>query len=264
MATVTLGTAGLAILSTERPAAGFGGMMITNHALPKMWEIEGLSNAAAAAFRWFRDAVGTQERLQEAAGGPDAYRQLDELAALAPPGSKGLLFLPYLATAATPRWNPQARAAFIGLSFAHGRAELARAVLEGVVLEIRDILEQWFAAGLELRTLRIGGGATRSALWNQIQADVYGRPVETLRVSESTGLGAALLGGVGAGVFASVEEGVEAMVQVAAQVEPDPNRHRQYEAMYEAYAHAYEGLCQSGTFERLSRIQSGDGGPKAA
>ena len=222
-----------------------------------MWEIEGLSNAAAAALRWYRDAVGTLEKEREASGGADAYRQLDDLAAAAPPGSKGLLFLPYLATAATPRWNPQARAALVGLTFAHGRAELTRAVMEGVVLEIRDIIEQWFRAGLELDALRIGGGATRSALWNQIQADVYGRPVETLRVSESTALGAALLGGVGAGVFASIEEGVQAMVSVASQIEPDPRRHQRYEEMYQAYTAAYEGLSGSGTFERLSRIQAG-------
>jgi xylulokinase len=185
---------------------------------------------------------------------------LDQLAAAAPPGSKGLLFLPYLATAATPRWNPQARAALVGLTFAHGRAELTRAVLEGVVLEIRDIIEQWFRAGLELDSLRIGGGATRSALWNQIQADVYGRPVETLRVSESTALGAALLGGVGAGLFASIEEGVEAMVAVASQIEPDAGRHRRYEELFQAYSAAYEGLAASGTFARLSQIQARDAG----
>ena len=192
LATVTLGTAGLAILATERPLAGFGGMMITHHAVPGMWEVEGLSNAAAASLRWYRDVVGTSEKEVEAAGGRDAYEQLDQLAATAAPGSRGLLYLPYLATAASPRWNPQARAAFLGLSFAHGRAELTRAVMEGVVLEIRDMFEQWGAAGLSVRSLRIGGGATRSPLWNQIQADVYGRPVETLRVGESTVLGAAL------------------------------------------------------------------------
>ena len=178
------------------------------------------------------------------------------MAASVPPGSRGLIFLPYLATAATPHWNPHARAAFLGLSFAHGRAELARAVMEGVVLEVRDIVEQWFRAGLELKTLRIGGGATRSALWNQIQADVYGRPVETLQSSESTGLGAALLGGVGTGVFASIEEGVQAMVHVESQIDPDPARHRRYEELYRAYVNAYEGLCSSGTFDTLSRIQS--------
>ncbi len=256
IATVTLGTAGLAILPTERPLAGFGGMMITHHVAPGQWEVEGLSNAAAASLRWYRDVACTSEKRIETAGGPDAYEQLDQLAAAAEPGSRGLLYLPYLATAATPRWNVQARAAFVGLSFSHGRAEMTRAVMEGVVLEIRDIFEQWCAAGLSVRSLRIGGGATRSMLWNQIQADVYGRPVETLQIGESTVLGAALLGGVGAGVFASIEEGVAAMVHVADRVEPDPKRHERYEQLYRAYVQAYEGLTHSGAFDSLARIQA--------
>ena len=256
LATVTLGTAGLAILATRRPLAGFGGMMITHHAVPGMWEVEGLSNAAAASLRWYRDVVGTHEKQLESAGGRDAYVQLDELAATAPPGSRGLLYLPYLATAATPRWNPQARAAFVGLSFAHGRAEMTPAVMEGVVLEIRDMFEQWTAAGLAVRSLRIGGGATRSTLWNQIQADVYGRPVETLRVGESAVLGAAILGGVGAGVFGTLEEGVAAMVHVADRIEPDPQRHQRYEELYRAYVQTYEGLSNGGAFDSLARFQA--------
>ena len=248
LATVTLGTAGLAILVTQQPLPGFGGMMITHHIAPNTWEVEGLSNAAAASLRWFRDVVGTREKEIEASGGPDAYQQLDELASQSPVGSRGLVFLPYLATAATPRWNAQARAAWIGLSFAHGRAEMVRAVMEGVVLEIRDMFEQWRAAGLHVDCLRIGGGATRSALWNQIQADVYGRPVETLRVSESTSLGAAMMGGLGAGLFNSLEEGVAAMVHVTDRIEPCAENHRRYDEQYQAYVKAYEGLAGGGAF----------------
>ncbi len=194
----------------------------------------------------------------EAAGGPDAYRSSTRWPAQSPVGSRGLLFLPYLATAATPRWNAQARAAWIGLSFAHGRAEMIRAVMEGVALEIRDMFEQWRAAGLDVDCLRIGGGATRSTLWNQIQADVYGRPVETLRVSESTSLGAALMGGLGAGVFASLEEGVVAMVHVADRIEPCAENHRRYDELYQAYVKAYEGLAGGGAFAALAQIQASD------
>jgi len=256
MGTVTLGTAGLAILCVDKPVPGFGGMMITNHAIAGKWEIEGLSNAAASSYRWFRDVVGTAELEKESQTGKSAYQYLNELAEKAPPGSKGVLYLPYLATAATPRWNPDARSAFIGLSFAHGRAEMTRAVMEGVVLEIRDMMEGWLRKGMQVDVLRIGGGATKSDLWNQIQADVYGRPVQTLKVGESTAMGAALLGGVGAGVFSSIKEGVEAMVKVAGEVEPDMERHKRYEQMYEAYVKAYEGLSSSGTFKALAGIQA--------
>ncbi len=254
--TVTLGTAGLAILSVDRPVPGFGGMMVTNHAMPGMWEVEGLSNAAAASYRWFRDVVGTKELADQERGGVSAYEALNSLAGSAAPGSRGLLYLPYLATAGTPRWNPKARAALIGMSLSHGRAELARSVMEGVCLEIRDMIEQWLRQGMPLESLRIGGGATKSRLWNQIQADVYGRPVQTLRESESTALGAAILAGVGAGVFKSAAEGVDAMVRVEDMIEPDMGRHRLYTDLYGAYVKAYEGLAGGGAFDALCAMQA--------
>lgn len=256
MATVTLGTAGLAILSLDQRIPGFGGMMITNHACPGMWEMEGLSNAAASSYRWFRDVIGTYEKELEKQAGRSAYEHLNALAAQAPAGSKGLLYLPYLGTAATPRWDANARSAFIGMSFAHGRPEMTRAVLEGVALEVRDMMEGWLRAGVDIQVLRLGGGATKSKLWNQIQADVYGRPVQTLAVGESTVLGAALLGGVGAGVFNSIAEGVETLVHVTGELEPNLENHKLYEDLYGAYVKAYEGLSSSGAFNQLAEIQA--------
>jgi xylulokinase len=256
MAGVTLGTAGMAILCMDAPPAGLESMMITNHAKAGMWQAEGLANAAASCYRWFRDNLSTGEKRIEDDGGPNAYEQLNDLAAAAQPGSKGLIYLPYLATACTPRWNPNARSAFIGMSFAHGRPEMVRAVMEGVALEVRDMMGPWLAAGLDVDVLRLGGGATKSRLWNQIQADVYNRPVQTLQCGETTVLGAALLGGLGAGVFNSIEEGAEAMVHVADQIEPNPDNRAIYEEMYEAYIKAYAGLADSGAFDKLADIQS--------
>jgi xylulokinase len=161
-----------------------------------------------------------------------------------------------LGTAATPRWNANARSAFIGMSFAHGRPEMVRSVLEGVALEVRDMMDGWLKAGVDIKSFRLGGGATKSPLWNQIQADVYGRPVETLKVGESTVLGAALLGGVGAGIFNSIEEGVNQMVEVTGTVEPNMEHHKVYEEMYQAYVKAYEGLAGSGAFDQLAKVQS--------
>ncbi len=256
VASVTLGTAGLAILSLDKRIPGMGGMMVTNHAVPGMWEMEGLSNAAASSYRWFRDVIGTQEKELEKANGRSAYDYLNDLAAQAVPGSKGLLYLPYLGTAATPRWNANARSCFIGMSFAHGRPEMVRSVMEGVALEVRDMMDGWIKAGVEISALRLGGGATKSPLWNQIQADIYGRPVEILKTSESTVLGAAILGGVGAGVFKTIPEGVEQMVAISGQLEPNMANHKVYEEMYAAYCKAYEGLTSSGAFDKLAQIQS--------
>ena len=127
--------------------------------------------------------------------------------------------------------------------------------MEGVVLEVRDMMDGWLKAGVDISVLRLGGGATKSAFWNQIQADVYGRPVQTLKVGESTVLGAALLGGVGAGLFSTIEEGVDSLVEVTGQVEPNMANHAVYEEMYQAYTKAYEGLTNSGTFDQLARVQ---------
>ena len=256
MVTVSLGTGGLVMLSLDKRIPGFGGLMVTNHAMPRMWEMEGLSNNAASSYRWFRDVVGTHEKEMEKTSGRSAYEFLNDLAIQAKPGSKGLLFLPYLGTAATPRWNANARAGYIGLSFAHGRPEMTRAIMEGVALEIRDMIDGWLKRGIDIPSLRLGGGATKSRLWNQIQADVYGRPVETLKTSEATVLGAAILGGIGAGVFKTVTEGVDAMVQVDEKIEPNMANHRIYEEMYQAFVNAYEGLAGKGVFDQLAKIQS--------
>ncbi|MCF7847958.1 MAG: hypothetical protein K9M45_03830, partial [Kiritimatiellales bacterium] len=255
MATVTLGTAGLAILAVDEPVPGFGGMMITHHAVPGQWEVEGLSNAAASSFRWFRDVVGTQELQQAAEKGANAYELLTALAEQSTAGARGVLYLPYLATAGTPRWNADARSAFIGMSLAHNRADMVRSVMEGVVLEIRDMIQQWQLKDMAVDVLRVGGGATKSPLWNQIQADVYGRPVQTLRESDTTVLGAAILGGVGGGVFRSIAEGVESMVHVTGELMPDAHANTVYEELYQAYCAAYDGLAQGGTFQKIAALQ---------
>ena len=256
MATVTLGTAGLAILATDKPVAGFGGMMITNHAMADMWEVEGLSNAAAGSFRWFRDVIAGREMDKAASSGKDVYALLTELAGQSSPGAKGLLFMPYLATAATPRWNPDARGTILGLTLAHNRADLTRAVMEGVVFEIRDMMQQWHDNDMDVDLIRIGGGATNSVLWNQIQADVYGRAVQVVREKEATALGAAILAGVGAGIFSSIPQGVENMVKLQREITPDAKRHDIYEQLYEVYDKAYNALDKGGIFSSLAAMQS--------
>lgn len=256
MATVTLGTAGLAILAVDRPVSGFGGMMITHHAVPGMWEVEGLSNAAASSMRWYRDVIGSHEKETAIKNNSDVYEILTRLASQSPSGSRGILYMPYLATAGTPRWNSDARSAFVGMSLAHNRGDMTRSVMEGVVLEIRDMIECWKKENMDAKVLRIGGGATKSTLWNQIQADVYGRPVQILKESDSTVLGAAILGGVGAGIFSSIEEGVDRMVHVGGELEPDTAAHSTYEEMYQIYCATYNGLTQSGAYGSLSRLQA--------
>lgn len=117
--------------------------------------------------------------------------------------------MPNLGTAVTLRWNLNARSEFLGICCTHGRLEMVRSVMEGVALEIREMMESWLKTDIEISTLRLGGGPTKSSLRNQIQAEVYGHPVETLKTSESTVLGAAILVGMGSGVLGSIREGLK-------------------------------------------------------
>jgi xylulokinase len=135
---------------------------------------------------------------------------------------------------------------------------MARAVLEGVAYEAREILAGYDAMGLELTEIRLAGGATKSELWCQIQADVYGKATATLREGDCAVLGAAILGAVGAGVFSTVTEAVAATVHVDRVFQPNPERHERYTQLWNIYRTAYHALSTSGVYRSLSEVQAPD------
>ncbi len=253
---ISMGTAGAVVAFLEKPFRDpHQRMMVTGHAIPGRWIMEGYQAAAAGVYRWFRDELGGTETSAAAGAGRDAFDLINEEAAAVPPGSKGLVFLPYFASAATPRYNTDARGVLAGLTFAHTRGCLARAFMEGITLDMMDMIQGMKKAGVSFQTVRILGGPTRSELWNQIQADVYGTPVETLKVPDAAVLGAAVLGGAGAGVFTSITQGAEQMVKVDRSYAPDPESHRLYGDLYRTYCTVYEALDRSGSFAAISAAQ---------
>jgi xylulokinase len=229
--------------------------MVTNHAIHGRWQLEGYQAGAAGVFRWFRDEVATLEKTIADKQGKDVFELINELIEKTPVGAKGLVFLPYLASATAPRWNSSARGTLIGLTFAHDRGCLARAFMEGITMEQKDIIEAMLRTGVEVQAARIMGGATKSELWNQMQADMYNLPVETLKVTDAAVLGAAILAGVGVGVFSSVENGVEQMVSVSKRYMPIAENVQTYNDLYQVYSKAYKGLADSGTYDALVAIQ---------
>jgi len=251
---ITLGTAGMTSLNIEAPRTDLAEYMVVNHPVPGLWAASGVSLAAASAYRWFRDVFGQVEQEAAMTNGVSVFDHLNALCAQAPAGSGGLLFLPYLNSAGTPHYNSEARAAFLGISQSHGRQHFARAVMEGVALEVQDMLKRFGQHGFNLDTVRLGGGAARSSLWTQIQANVYNRPVQRLKEGETAALGAAILGGVGAGVFPTTDDGVDAMVAIADTTYPDPAQTARYAELHAAYEDAYRCLAPS-TFGRLNKLQ---------
>jgi xylulokinase len=254
---VSMGTGGIAITYLDKPFRDPSGMsMVTNHAIQGKWQLEGLQAGAAGVFRWFRDEVATLEKEVAREQNRDPYDLINELIAKTPVGAKGLLFLPYLASATAPRWNAHARGTLTGLTFAHDRGCLARAFIEGITLEMKDILTSMLSSGIDVDTVRIMGGATKSSIWNQIQADVYNRPVQTLKVADAALLGAAIFAGTGSGCFKDIREAVDGMVVVDSVCEPVQENAEIYDELYNIYCRVYEGMDEREVFEKLSCVQN--------
>jgi len=213
------------------------------HADPDAWLLENPGFVSGGNLRWWRDQFAPTEREAEARGEGDAYDHLTREAAGLPPGSEGLVFLPCMQGAMAPEWNGAARGVLSGLTLAHTRAHLTRAILEGSAYALRDILEAMRNAGLEVRRLTIVGGGAKGPLWRQIKADVTGLPVRVPTSVETTATGAAILAAVGAGLHGTVADAVSAFVSYEPDEHaPDPERHEAYEDAYRRYRDVYFAL----------------------
>jgi xylulokinase len=212
------------------------------HAVPGKWHLMGVMLAAGGSFRWFRDALGAEERAVGAESGKDPYEVLCEEAAQAAPGCEGLLFLPYLIGERTPYPDPDARGVFFGLSLRHTKKHLVRAVLEGVSYGLKDSFDIMAEMGVPIQEVRASGGGARSPLWRQIQADVTGYAHSTINVDEGPAFGAALLGGVGAGVYANVMEACDAGIRTTSITHPQPANHELYREFHGVYKSLYQAL----------------------
>lgn len=235
----TIGTSGVVFASTDRPVTDAQGRLHTFcHAMPKRWHVMGVTQAAGLSLRWFGDHF-----FEHAPGGRAArYARMTEEAETIPAGAEKLLWAPYLMGERTPYLDPSARGALLGLTASHTRAHVIRAILEGVAFSLNDTFAIFDQIGIAVGEIRLGGGGARSRLWRQVQADVYGRPVETLAVEEGAAYGAAMLAGVGAGWWASVEAACQSVVRVAECIEPDPRHVAILSAQYARYRRIYPAL----------------------
>ena len=219
----TIGTSGVVFAATAEPTLDPKGRLHTFcHAAPGVWHVMGVTNGAGLSFRYLRDTFFAGR----------SYEELTELAEQVAPGSDGLLWAPYLFGERTPHLDPEARAAFVGITASTTAAHFVRAVLEGVAFSLQDTFTLFKELGIPVEKIRLGGGGARGPLWRQIQADVYGHPVELLEAEEGGAFGAALLAGTGVGAWPSVEAACEATVRAAQVIEP-----KHAEAMALAYVH---------------------------
>jgi xylulokinase len=233
---LSMGTSGVVFATSDHPAIEPEGRLHAFcHAVPDKWHMMGVMLSAAGSLRWFRDTFA-----------PDL--EFDELVAPAaeiPPGSDGLLFLPYLTGERTPHPDPLARGAFVGLTVRHSLPHLTRAVLEGVAFGLRDSFELMKAAGLaEITQVRVTGGGAKSPLWRQILADVLGAELVTVNTAEGAAYGAALLSATSAGVFPDVETACESTISITGRTPTSPDQ-AVYQKLYPVYRDLYPALKPS-------------------
>ncbi|MFQ3646400.1 MAG: xylulokinase [Anaerolineae bacterium] len=223
------------------------------HVVPGLFIPMGTMQAAGASYQWARDQLAGLERQSAQALGVSPYALMNTVAEGSPAGANGLLFLPYLLGERAPRWNPNARAAFLGLTIRHTHADMLRAVMEGVAFNLRVILEALTAQSGAVDAIRVIGGGTSSRLWASIMADVYGVPLHRLTIlEEATSMGAAVIGGVAVGLYPDFNIAAQ-MNPVADVIAPNAAHRPRYDALYRAFEAAYHALVP--VYEALAALE---------
>jgi xylulokinase len=249
----TMGTSGVVFAHADE--LGFdplGRLQRGCHAVPGAWHVMGVVLAAGGSFQWFRNELGKAEVALAKQKGDDPYYLLTAEAALAGPGAEGLFFLPYMTGERTPHFDPDAKAAWVGLTVRHGRAHMIRSVLEGATFAMRDSLELIREMGVTIEQVRVSGGGARNPLWRQIQADIYGCDVHTLNSTEGPAFGVALLAQVGTGGFSSVPEACDATIRAVDSTQVDPRAKSYYDRAFAVYRQLYLDLRSS--FKSISSL----------
>ncbi|MGC3966971.1 MAG: FGGY-family carbohydrate kinase [Pirellulales bacterium] len=168
-------------------------------------------------------------------------------------GSEKLFFLPYLSGERTPHADPNVRGCFIGLTLAHSRGHVSRSIMEGVTYSLRDSLEIFRELKIPVKQIRASGGGSRSPLWRQIQADVFGQKVVTLNAEEGPAYGVALLAAVGCGAFKNIQEACAATIRVEKETTSQKNAVKTYDAMFPEYQRLYQSLRKD--FRKIAELK---------
>ena len=243
---VSIGTSGVVLAYSATPVVDRSGPVprvhTFTHALPDAWYLMAVTQGAGLSLRWARDHIARDAIAAAHAAGDDPYDLLMREAAVIAAGSDGLLFLPYLQGERTPILDSRARGGWIGLTAAHTRGHLIRAVLEGVAFSLCEGLDVLRASGVAITELRATGGGARSPLWRQILADTFDLPITPLATEEGPVLGAANLASVAAGIFPTVAEACAESVRLGDPVLPDPVTARRYARLYPLYQGLYPAL----------------------
>ncbi|MBM3786061.1 MAG: xylulokinase [Acidobacteria bacterium] len=235
----TIGTSGVVFAHMDNVAYDPAGRVHTFcHAVKNKWHVMGVTQGAGLSLQWFRNQLASNA----------SYDSITAAAAESPAGAKGLFWLPYLMGERTPHLDSQCRAAWIGLTAAHTRNDMARAILEGVCYSQKDCLDIVQSLGCAVESVRLSGGGARSAFWKQLFAGVFNKRIVVLETQEGSAYGAALLAMAGSGHFAGAVQACRATVREVETVQPPAEAafyqraHAVYRSLYPALREAYKAI----------------------
>ena len=221
-------------------------------AVPGKWTLMSCTLGAGLSLKWLRDTCCSEEMVEAEKLGIDPYVVMDRLAEQVMPGAGGLVYLPYLMGERSPHPDPDCRGVFFGLSASHNRANMIRAVMEGVAFSQLECVDVFKEMQVNVEDMIACGGGGRSTVWRQMLADMYGCSVSTIKADEGPAFGVAILAGVGAGVYDSVEAACDNLVSKNIILKPNPSTRKVYEDYYELYKKLYADL--QGSFKLLSKL----------
>jgi len=222
------------------------------HIVPRRIHAAGTMQTACASYNWLKNEVCRIEVERAEREGVSPYVLMDRQIEDSPPGARGIIFLPYLLGERSPHWNPRAKGAFIGLNLSHRREDLLRAVMEGITFNLEIILGI-FRQHVDIDAMTVIGGGAKSQVWRQIMADVYNaRIVKPNVLEEATSMGAAVIGGIGAGAFRDFNV-IDRFITIEAEQTPAEANRQKYAQLMPVFQQSYHALCD--VYDRLSEFE---------
>lgn len=233
-------------------------LILGYHVIPGQWLLQGGSVGGGGTLKWFNEQLGAYENMKAKESGTSPFEIMSEEASEIPPGSGGLIYLPYMAGERSPIWDSNARGVFFGLSYDKNRSHMIRAMMEGVGYSLMHNLLTAGEAGACADELISVGGSSNSRVWTQIKSDITNKTIHVPFSDYATPLGAAILAGVGIGVYKSFEDAVPRTVRIQRTHTPNMENHMRYNKFYELYIELYEKLKDSfGTLNKITNGQEG-------
>jgi xylulokinase len=243
VAMASLGTSGVVFAHADEPVLDPAGRVHTMcSAVDGKWCVFGCMLSAGGSLQWFRNHMAKTEQEKAKKQGVDVYQLLMEEAASVQAGCEGLMFLPYLTGERCPHPDPLARGGWIGLTARHTRSHMIRSVVEGITFGMTDALRIMQNMGIDIRTIYLTGGGSRSAFWRQMQADIYNVPVGLTNSTEGAAYGVAILAGVGTGVWKNVEQAAASAIRETEKLKPNKASAKFYAQAHAAYDSLYPAL----------------------